>query len=180
MRLSVFVKGLWHETCSDQIAETLYEATSQTETFYQRKLAARACRSTRPRVYICVERNILLIVEHKSYVAHIYVAVTQLTQMEYQQHFIYYKYFYQTDLVCQKICINQESWLLNWTAHKCTCQATRRLRRSSRSCKLFLPSQPQPSLLSGSFIIGVYVIDNILVSLPPSFFIMHLVPLVVE
>ena len=130
--------------------------------------------------YICVERSILLIVEHKSYVAHIYVAVTQLTQMEYQQHFIYYKYFYQTDLVCQKICINQESWLLNWTAHKCTCQATRRLRRSSRSCKLFLPSQPQPSLLSGSFIIGVYVIDNILVSLPPSFFIMHLVPLVVE
>ena len=100
--------------------------------------------------YICVQRNILLIVEHKPYL-HIYlhVAVTQITQTESQQHFIYYKYFYRTELVRQKKCVTTRKAGF-WTAHKCSCQATRRLRRSSRSCKLFLPSQPQPSILSGS------------------------------
>ena len=34
-----------------------------------------------------------------------YVAVTQITQTESQQHFIYYKYFYRTELVRQKKCV---------------------------------------------------------------------------
>ena len=96
MRLSVFVKGLWHETCSDQIAETLYEATSQTETFYQRKLAARACRSTRPRVFTFVWSAVFYLLWSTSLVRRTYVAATQITQTEYQQHFIN-----RIDLVCQ-------------------------------------------------------------------------------
>ena len=113
MRLSVFVKGLWYQMCSDQIAETLRSHIANWDFLPAEARSPCVQINKTESFYICVERSILLIVEHKSYVAHIYVAVTQLTQMEYQQHFIYYKYFYQTDLVCQKICINQESWLLN-------------------------------------------------------------------
>ena len=87
MRLSVFVKGLWYETCSDQIAETLYEATSQTETFYQRKLAVRACRSTRRRILHLCAAQYSTYCEAQA-LRRTYVAVTQITQTESQQHFI--------------------------------------------------------------------------------------------
>ena len=89
MRLSVFVKGLWYQMCSDQIAETLRSHIANWDFLPAEARSPCVQINKTESFYICVQRNILLIVEHKPYL-HIYlhVAVTQITQTESQQHFI--------------------------------------------------------------------------------------------